>query len=112
MIAGSAVTWISAAAAAAPLVAGEIAKHAPDHAEEVARYGTTVAAWLISAVAIIRIVFPAPEETHGILLPEPTPEVAAVVEELDADFGSYAETHDLDTVVAAFLEWRARRSDP
>lgn len=71
VIATSAVTWLTFAAATTPLVAGEIADQLPaDVAEDVVRWGGAGAGWLLAAVAIIRIVLVAPKDQRGIL---PTP---------------------------------------
>lgn len=71
VIATSAVTWLTLAAAAIPRIADEIADEVPtQYADDVVRWGGSAAGWLLAAVAIIRIVTPVAKNLRGIT-PQP-----------------------------------------
>lgn len=63
----AAPTWLTAVSVVLTAAAREISTVAPDGGEDVVRWLVTAAAWLASAVAIIRRVTPVPAQERGVL---------------------------------------------
>lgn len=63
----AAPTWLTAAAVVLTAAAHEISTVAPSGGEDIVRWLVTAAAWLTSAVAIIRRVSPVPPAERGLL---------------------------------------------
>lgn len=63
----AAPTWLTAVSVVLTAAAGEISRLAPDGGQDVVRWLVTVAAWLASAVLVIRRVTPVPADERGIL---------------------------------------------
>lgn len=66
----AAPTWLTAAAVILTAAAHEISTLAPSGGEDVVRWLVTAAAWLTSAVAIIRRVTPVPAAQRGLTTSE------------------------------------------
>jgi len=66
----AAPTWLTALSVMLTAAAHEISTVAPDGGQDVVRWLITAAAWLASAVAIIRRVTPVPADQRGILAAE------------------------------------------
>ncbi len=63
----AAPTWLTAISVALTAAASEIGRLAPSGGDDVVRWCVTVAAWLTSAVAIIRRVSPVDQSERGLL---------------------------------------------
>lgn len=66
----AAPTWLTAAAVVLTAAAHEISTLAPNGGEDIVRWLVTAAAWLTSAVAIIRRVTPVDPDRRGLLAAE------------------------------------------
>jgi hypothetical protein len=71
VIAQSWITRLSAVAVLVTTFAGDIANIAPDpYADDIVKVGVTVAAWLATAIAALRLVAPVPPAERGVLPPD------------------------------------------